>query len=873
MKTVETRDDGGLVIRMHDRAYMGRNGRNRIERAVGWGVSCALLLTIMLVWGVGVPRVQADEGSAPADYGEIPQEFLTNAKFDNDVTTAGSPSMLDYILKHYNLFVKEEATAGHVVGPVVIGGDYHNQANVGQPGVYTHTAPTYVHGTWGRPAAGVTTDEQTLPLYLGTNNFRGVTWADDWGNPISPGVPSKKPVLKDKTDDNTTVILPQLNYQTDRIYFTDEYLDFADVFAGIEEQAKSLVQNAVQHGIVVDVTHEALHQRLEIVDGQEFLVLDAGHEYVLSDDLLNTYANNIILNIEGSDQDVPIEQIARTLICSTSNNPKTPTIDRYRVGNEVKKLQSAEKAAGLSLVFVYPNATNVSVDGGAIFGHIVAPRADVQADVQYNGCVLAKSATMTSEGHMWPYSSDYALQPDVSHGLLSLQMGHKELKGADLTWGRFRFALQEAQESQEQQGQWLPVPDGASFTGLNAQDGSIGFAVSLPPSSSETSLEHDLHYILSEMRGGEENVTYDASRYLVTVRVSVPSGGEPIVMEGYPQYRRLNADGSIDESAGSPDGTFVNVEHKDVTVQPEFEKTVDGQDPTAQQRFVFELTAQNGAPMPNDEQGNERTSMTAVNEGRLIAFDAIAYTSEMLGDDASKEFRYTVRETSVAAGTAGEFVFDSTPRTVVVTLSKDEYGILHAETKYEGAKTFANTTKTAPVGVNLSLTKTVQGDADPETGTLFTFHVRLSDSQGQAFSEEQLQPYASFSPDSAVSVDVGFDDGGAYLIVKLPRDTCWTLESLPQSTRYAIEEVDLPEGYRFVGFSSSADATGGANSKPLQGELVEHAEITATNRFDRADVTVTLPETGGCTMAVPATLGLCVIALTVALFPVVIRRR
>ena len=310
-----------------------------------------------------------------------------------------------------------------------------------------HTAPTYVRGAWKNPAAGVATSEQQLPLYLGANNFRGVTWADDWGNQISPGVPSKKPVLKDKTDDNTTVILPQLNDRTDRIYFTDEYLNFADVFAKIEEQVRSLVQNAVQHGIVVDGTHDAPHHRLETVDGKTFLVLDAGHEYVLSDDLLNTYANKIILNIEDSNQDVPIEQIARTLICSTSNNPKTPTIERYRVGSEIKMLQSAEAAKGLSLVFIYPNATNVSASNGTIFGHIVAPHAHVQADGQYNGCVLAKSATTTSEGHMWPYSSAHALRPDVPDDLLSLQVGHKELKGADLTWGRFRFALQEAQES------------------------------------------------------------------------------------------------------------------------------------------------------------------------------------------------------------------------------------------------------------------------------------------------------------------------------------------------------------------------------------------------------------------------------------------
>ncbi|KFI39584.1 DUF7601 domain-containing protein, partial [Bifidobacterium animalis] len=286
-----------------------------------------------------------------------------------------------------------------------------------------------------------------------------------------------------------------------------------------------------------------------------------------------------------------------------------------------------------------------------------------------------------------------------------------------------------------------------------------------------------------------------------------------------------------------------------------------GQDPMAQQRFVFELTAQNGDPMPNDEQGNERTSMTAVNEGRLIVFDAITYTSEMLGDDASKEFRYTVQETGIAEGTSGEFVLDSEPRAVVVTLSKDEDGILHVETTYEGETTFKNTTKTVPADVNLSLTKTVQGDAAPETGTLFTFHVRLSDSQGQAFSAEQLQSYTPFSPDSAVSVDVGSDDGGAYLIVKLPRDTCWTLESLPQGTRYAIEETDLPEGYSLVSLS------------PSTGVLKSSMEVIATNRFDRADVTVTLPETGGCTMAAPVALGLCVIALTVALFPVVIRRR
>jgi len=61
---------------------------------------------------------------------------------------------------------------------------------------------------------------------------------------------------------------------------------------------------------------------------------------------------------------------------------------------------------GTSIVWNFPDAERITIPNvsGAVFGHILAPRATVTMEAQYNGCIVCKEATVKNEGHVHPYN-------------------------------------------------------------------------------------------------------------------------------------------------------------------------------------------------------------------------------------------------------------------------------------------------------------------------------------------------------------------------------------------------------------------------------------------------------------------------------------
>ena len=69
-------------------------------------------------------------------------------------------------------------------------------------------------------------------------------------------------------------------------------------------------------------------------------------------------------------------------------------------------------ATGTSIVFTFPNATKVLMSDAPMFGHVIAPYADIiTGNGNYSGCLIGKSVTLNGEGHMWPYTGE-TLIPD-----------------------------------------------------------------------------------------------------------------------------------------------------------------------------------------------------------------------------------------------------------------------------------------------------------------------------------------------------------------------------------------------------------------------------------------------------------------------------
>lgn len=253
------------------------------------------------------------------------------------------------------------------------------------------------------------------------------------------------------------------------------------------------------------------------------------------------------------------------------------------------------------------------------------------------------------------FANTYAVAP-LSYSVSRDVSVKKELAGRDLREGEFSFELLEG--------------DDVVATATNAADGTVTF----PELTYDAPGEHS--YTVREVAGDAAGVSYDTTAYAVSVKVSD------------------NGDGTLSATAsGDTSVTFKNVyEAAPATVTLNAKKVLEGAE-LADGEFTFRL--ENGGQLM-DEATNDADGNVTFHE--LTLKQAGTYT-------------FTVSE---IAGSEEGVTYDSSQKTVTVTVTDDGNGQLQASVEGNG-QTFTNTyVKPAASDTNADA-----GDADkaiPQTG-------------------------------------------------------------------------------------------------------------------------------------------------------------
>ena len=253
------------------------------------------------------------------------------------------------------------------------------------------------------------------------------------------------------------------------------------------------------------------------------------------------------------------------------------------------------------------------------------------------------------------FANTYAVAP-LSYSVSRDVSVKKELAGRDLREGEFSFELLEG--------------DDVVATATNAADGTVTF----PELTYDAPGEHG--YTVREVTGDAAGVSYDTTAYAVSVKVSD------------------NGDGTLSATAsGDTSVTFKNVyEAAPATVTLNAKKVLEGAE-LVDGEFTFSL--ENGGQLM-DEATNDADGNVTFRE--LTLKQAGTYT-------------FTVSE---IAGSEEGVTYDSSQKTVTVTVTDDGNGQLQASVEGNG-QTFTNTYVKPAAGD----TNADAGDADkaiPQTG-------------------------------------------------------------------------------------------------------------------------------------------------------------
>lgn len=315
----------------------------------------------------------------------LPAEFLIDhwePLTETYLDWPGASYSIGYILRKYNVFVQNDYTGSHVVGPVVAGGTVtlNGLGGLSSGNQYgaPHGAPSYIGTT---NVNTIITAQPDLPVYLGVGMY-----------PTGIGV-------NDGSGQDTG------NY-----WYAQQYVDFTAAMSQIRAEMAGITGTA---GVL----------------GEDNIgkTLNAGGCYEFPAGAFARGQDLDLLNVTAG-QDTTI-----ILRGETVNIPK--------VWLDGKQPDSIESGRQSGIVFLCPDAA--TVNGTAVTGHIVAPNAHVDLDGGYfNGCVIAKSLKAAAEGHMWAYSGQR--MPMTTNNLQAVKLlNGKQITDQTLPDTTFTFDLYE----------------------------------------------------------------------------------------------------------------------------------------------------------------------------------------------------------------------------------------------------------------------------------------------------------------------------------------------------------------------------------------------------------------------------------------------
>lgn len=287
---------------------------------------------------------------------------------------------------------------------------------------------------------------------------------------------------------------------------------------------------------------------------------------------------------------------------------------------------------------------------------------------------------------------------------------NKVLSGRAMTQGEFSFLVKDAAGN-------------IAATGSNHADGSVSFSsIGYQPSDLNGQTKAVFLYSMEETVTGQGGVTFDSSVYWV--RVTVTDNAATGKLETRVEY--FEDQGCTKALSGVP--TFNNAyAPSDVSVSlTAYKKLINKT--LAEGEFSFELKDADGTVLQTKRNDS----------GGAVSFDAIKFT-------APGRYVYTVNEVK---GEDSRYVYDESVITVVVTVTDDALGALHATVTYHkdqangadvdlGTMEFTNTY--TPGGIEadldadlgLAANKTVTDPDGKQLDQLSGFQFVVTDISGQ----------------------------------------------------------------------------------------------------------------------------------------------
>lgn len=427
-----------------------------------------------VVAGTAVQRMSVEAGGtgllgvARAEY---PSYLFDVTEYDGEYT-------IPFILQHYNIYTKENAVTGHMIGPVAVGGKGSFAKGIGGAR-YVHRISSYVKGG-----------------FIEFNSFYSVYDPQDKNTARKLYLDDMNQLLSDVIPEWAWKWEPEAKSDQGAFRIKKNYMDFGAAFQEIESQVALFHDYDDLKNVDLNTLY---YQALPGGGTDNVLTLDLheGNVYHIED--IDRIPR---INVVGSKK-------ANVIVYSEERG----SIDLPSVTiNTTDKLSSAENdVEGIGLIFVFPNVTDVyagNQNNKTPGGHVIAPNAIFHENSSngwgaigdYNGCVIAKAIDAEGvEFHMHPYNQ----------GLLNAGVRFKIGKTVDnktpASGQKFTFSIQEADKNGK--------PSGGKKTSQNTLD-EIVFA---PIHYTD---EGDYYYIVcEEVEASDNQYTFDMSRYFVHVMV------------------------------------------------------------------------------------------------------------------------------------------------------------------------------------------------------------------------------------------------------------------------------------------------------------------------------------------------------------------
>ena len=565
-----------------------------------------------------------------------------------------------------------------------------------------------------------------------------------------------------------------------------------------------------------------------------------------------TISKEIVLTEgQGTEIDTDKEFTFTVTLTGTNDQPLTGTY-QYQIGDgKAQDLDFNDDGQATLNLKHNESATITGLPEGANY---TVTEADYTADGYTTTVPDNASAKITADGVTVDFTNTYKpsgviIGGDDTEAGITVQ---KTFTGRDWTADdSFEFTIENTEKPESVET--APMPEQTTVT-IGAEGAADGVnSAAFGAMSFDTIGEYV--YEITETHTGEtiEGITYDAHTATVTVNVTDAGDGK---LQAEVTYDNSEAETEADQAVENAAAFTNTYEPGDITIGGEdtqagimVQKTLAGRAWETDDRFEFTLSAETkGAPTP-DSTAIGISGTAGEETPARAAFGEMTFTKDMMDGQMTKDFVYTVTETST--GGNGVTVDPSTERTVTVTVTDDGKGNLSAEVKYNNAEASTDTDKTVTdaaaftntydaqaaesVPANFTLTKVFEGHDWTEK---YTFQFRLTPVDGA--------PMPHTDENAGVTIA---DDGSAVKTVSGPQENgtaSFDFGAITYETagdyKYTVEEIkgDNPGVTYSVNTATvTVHVTDKGDDGTSTGKLVASASVvngTFTNTYKTGEV-------------------------------------